>query len=114
MNDARNKSLRWMVIVAGLSLAAFAHAETWPSRLHSYGAGSAFIGTVPQQVDRCIGVAALELREVQAHEIQAVHLFRDRTSDRGPGLGRDTRQRIELLLGVAPKPSRPRDAEVAE
>jgi hypothetical protein len=31
-----------------------------------------FVGTVPQQIDRCIGVATLELREVQVHQIQAV------------------------------------------
>ena len=45
MNYVWNKSLRWMVIFAGLSLAASAHAETWPSRIIKayipFGAGSA-------------------------------------------------------------------------
>jgi hypothetical protein len=42
-------------------------------------------------------VATLELREVQVHQIQAVYFFRDWPFDIGTGLGRDTRQRIELF-----------------
>ncbi|MCX7307999.1 MAG: tripartite tricarboxylate transporter substrate-binding protein, partial [Afipia sp.] len=45
MNFVWNKSLRWIVVLAGLSLAASAHAETWPSRIIKayipFGAGSA-------------------------------------------------------------------------
>ena len=45
MNDVWNKSLRWMVIFAVLSLAASAHSETWPARIIKayipFGAGSA-------------------------------------------------------------------------
>ena len=45
MNEAWNKSLRRMIVFAGLLLAASAHAETWPSRIIKayipFGAGSA-------------------------------------------------------------------------
>ncbi len=45
MNEAWNKSLRRMIVFAGLLLAASAQAETWPSRIIKayipFGAGSA-------------------------------------------------------------------------
>ncbi len=78
------------------------------------GLVAVFVGTVAQQIDRCMGVAAPELREVQVHQVQAVHLFRDRSFDIGTGFGRDAWQRIELFLSVARKPSPPCDAEIAK
>jgi tripartite-type tricarboxylate transporter receptor subunit TctC len=45
MNVVWNKSLRWMLILAGLSVAIPAHADTWPTKLIKayipFGAGSA-------------------------------------------------------------------------